>query len=248
VHIVTANDYLARRDAEWVGQPLRFLGMTVGMIQAGMPWARRRHAYHCDVTYVTNVELGFDYLRDQTTTTQLELRLRSDTPFYYAIVDEVDSLLIDEARTPLVISAQADRPSEKYKLAVEVAKQLQPSIHYTLEEKQRMCVISDQGVEDAATILGIEDLFDPLDPWAPFVVNALNAKEFYLRDKQYLVSGGRVVVVDEFTGRPMQSRRWSGGLHQAVEPRKVSKSRQSLRHWHRFHIRTSSVSSQDFPG
>lgn len=217
VHVVTTNDYLARRDAEWVGQPLRFLGTSVGVIQSGMKSEQRKQAYACDVTYVTNSELGFDYLRDQLAVQPSELVLRAREPFHYAIVDEADSVLIDEGRTPLVVSAKAERPSEKYAIAKALAESLSRPAHYTLEEKERLCTLTDEGLEEAARCLRKEDLFDPQDPWAPFVVNALNAKEFYKRDKQYIVKDCKVVIVDEFTGRAMVGRRWSSGLHQAVE-------------------------------
>eukprot|EP00929_Paragymnodinium_shiwhaense_P006869 TRINITY_DN110821_c0_g1_i1.p1 TRINITY_DN110821_c0_g1~~TRINITY_DN110821_c0_g1_i1.p1 ORF type:complete len:1309 (-),score=412.50 TRINITY_DN110821_c0_g1_i1:408-4334(-) len=217
VHVVTVNDYLARRDAEWVGQPLRFLGVTVGVVQGGMTPDQRQKAYRCDVTYVTNSELGFDYLRDQLAPSPGDLGLREQEPFNFAIVDEVDSILIDEARTPLIISGMADQPSNKYMAAREVAKTLRKTVHYEVDEKQRQATLNEEGVEAAEKLLGKADLFDPQDPWFPFVVNALNAKELYTRDKSYIVKKGEVMIVDEFTGRIMDGRRWSGGLHQAVE-------------------------------
>eukprot|EP00913_Durusdinium_trenchii_P000312 g285.t1 len=201
VHVVTVNDYLARRDAEWVGQPLRFLGMTVGVVQNGMPPDQKKKAYRNDVTYVTNSELGFDYLRDQMAPSPSELALREQTPFNFAVVDEVDSILIDEARTPLIISGVADNTPTKYKVAQEVVRALKPEVHYTVDEKQRQCVLIEAN----------------LDPWFPFVTNALNAKELYIKDKAYIVKRGEVMIVDEFTGRVMEGRRWSNGLHQAIE-------------------------------
>ncbi|CAK8987486.1 unnamed protein product [Durusdinium trenchii] len=217
VHVVTVNDYLARRDAEWVGQPLRFLGMTVGVVQNGMPPDQKKKAYRNDVTYVTNSELGFDYLRDQMAPSPSELALREQTPFNFAVVDEVDSILIDEARTPLIISGVADNTPTKYKVAQEVVRALKPEVHYTVDEKQRQCVLIEGGVEAAEKLLGKDDLFDPEDPWFPFVTNALNAKELYIKDKAYIVKRGEVMIVDEFTGRVMEGRRWSNGLHQAIE-------------------------------
>lgn len=216
-HVVTVNDYLARRDAEWVGQPLRFLGMNVGVVQGGMEPEQRRKAYQCDVTYVTNSELGFDYLRDQLAQSQNDLCLRAREPFQFAVVDEVDSILIDEARTPLIISGQADQPGRKYQIAREVARTLRKTVHYEVDEKQKQCLLIEGGVEAAERLVGKDDLFDPQDPWFPFIVNALNAKELYLRDKSYIVKKGEVMIVDEFTGRIMEGRRWSNGLHQAVE-------------------------------
>lgn len=217
VHVVTVNDYLARRDAEWVGQPLRFLGMTVGVVQNGMPPDQKKKAYRCDVTYVTNSELGFDYLRDQMAPSPSELALREQSPFNFAVVDEVDSILIDEARTPLIISGVAENTPTKYKVAQEVVRALKKEVHYTVDEKQRQCVLIEGGVEAAEKLLGKDDLFDPEDPWFPFITNALNAKELYIKDKAYIVKRGEVMIVDEFTGRVMEGRRWSNGLHQAIE-------------------------------
>jgi len=217
VHVVTVNDYLARRDAEWVGQPLRFLGLTVGIVQGGMGPELKKKAYRCDVTYVTNSELGFDYLRDQMSPSSSDLCLRETTPFNFAVVDEVDSILIDEARTPLIISGTAQNAPKKYQVALEVAKALRKTVHYEVDEKQRQCVLIETGVASAELLLDKDSLFDPEDPWYPFLMNALNAKELYVQDKQYIVKRGEVMIVDEFTGRVMDGRRWSGGLHQAVE-------------------------------
>jgi len=216
-HIVTVNDYLARRDAEWVGQPLRFLGMSVGIVQSEMTPDQKRKAYRCDVTYVTNSELGFDYLRDQMAPAPSELVLRESDPFQFCVVDEVDSILIDEARTPLIISGVANNPSQKYQVAKEVATTLRKTVHYNVDEKQRQAILVEEGVEAAEKLLGKDDLFDPQDPWFPFISNALNAKELYIKDKQYIVKKGEIMIVDEFTGRVMEGRRWSNGLHQAVE-------------------------------
>jgi len=217
VHVVTVNDYLARRDAEWVGQPLRFLGMSVGVVQNGMPADQKKKAYRCDVTYVTNSELGFDYLRDQMAPSPSDLSLREGSPFNFAVVDEVDSILVDEARTPLIISGVAENSPTKYQVASEVSKALRKEVHYTVDEKQRQCVLIEGGVDAAEKLLGKNDLFDPEDPWFPFVTNALNAKELYIKDKAYIVKRGEVMIVDEFTGRVMEGRRWSNGLHQAIE-------------------------------
>lgn len=217
VHVVTTNDYLAQRDAELVGQPLRFLGASVGVVHAGLKSAERRRAYACDATYVSNSELGFDYLRDQLAGSPAELVLRPDEPFHFAVVDEADSILIDEARTPLVISAPADQPCEKYAVAQELVGSLREPIHYTLLEKEKRIVLTEEGARAAESLLQKTDLFDPEDPWAGFVVNAINAREFFNRDKQYIVQEGKVIIVDEFTGRPMPGRRWEAGMHQAVE-------------------------------
>jgi preprotein translocase subunit SecA len=221
VHIVTVNDYLARRDAEWMGQIHRFLGLSVGLIQQGMNPAERRKNYACDITYGTNSELGFDYLRDNMATSIEEVVQRS---FNYCIVDEIDSILIDEARTPLIISGQVERPSEKYTKAALVAAALtrkkdedDPEGHYEVDEKQRNVLLSDEGFIEAEQMLEVQDLFDPKDPWAHYIFNAIKAKELFIKDVNYIVRNDEVVIVDEFTGRVMPGRRWSDGLHQAIE-------------------------------
>jgi preprotein translocase subunit SecA len=214
VHIVTVNGYLARRDSEWMGQVHRFLGLTVGLVQEGMSTDEKRRSYHCDITYCTNSELGFDYLRDNLATDIREVMQR---PFNYCIIDEVDSILIDEARTPLIISGQVSRPSEKYLKAAQVARELIRDEHYEVDEKARNIILTDEGFEAAERLLGVPDLFDPKDPWAHFVFNAVKAKELFIRDVHYIVRNQEVVIVDEFTGRVLPGRRWSDGLHQAIE-------------------------------
>jgi preprotein translocase subunit SecA len=225
VHVVTVNDYLARRDAEWMGQIHRFLGLSVGLIQQDMLPSDRQRNYACDITYATNSELGFDYLRDNMATDLQDIVQRK---FHYCIIDEVDSILIDEARTPLIISGQVERPQEKYRLAAEVASKLirapelgkdgiDPDGDYEVDEKRRNVTLTDEGYAHAADFLGIEDLFDPADPWAHFINNALKAKELFAKDVNYIIRGNEVVIVDEFTGRVMPGRRWSDGLHQAIE-------------------------------
>ncbi|WP_448574034.1 preprotein translocase subunit SecA [Trichothermofontia sp.] len=214
VHVVTVNDDLARRDAEWMGQVHRFLGLSVGLIQQGMNPSERHRNYNCDVTYATNSELGFDYLRDNMATTMSEVVQR---PFNFCIIDEVDSVLIDEARTPLIISGQVERPSEKYTRAAEVANVLQRDVHYEVDEKARNVLLTDEGYEQAEIELGVTDLFDPQDPWAHYIFNAVKAKELFIIDVNYIVRNDEIVIVDEFTGRVMPGRRWSDGLHQAIE-------------------------------
>lgn len=214
VHIVTVNGYLARRDSEWMGQVHRFLGLTVGLVQEGMSPEEKRRSYNCDITYCTNSELGFDYLRDNMATDIKEVMQR---PFNYCIIDEVDSILIDEARTPLIISGQVARPSEKYLRAAQVARELIRDEHYEVDEKARNVILTDEGFEAAERLLGVSDLFDPKDPWAHFVFNAVKAKELFIKDVHYIVRNQEVVIVDEFTGRVLPGRRWSDGLHQAVE-------------------------------
>jgi len=214
VHVVTVNDYLARRDAEWMGQVHRFLGLSVGLIQASMTPQERKKNYDCDITYVTNSEVGFDYLRDNMATSITDVVQR---PFNYCVIDEVDSILIDEARTPLIISGQVERPTEKYIEAARIAAALQKDEHYEVDEKARNVLLTDEGFAEAEQLLGVKDLFDPEDPWAHFVFNAIKAKELFLKDVNYIVRNGEVVIVDEFTGRVLPGRRWSDGLHQAIE-------------------------------
>jgi len=214
VHIVTVNDYLARRDAEWMGQIHRFLGLEVGLIQQGMSPSERKKNYACDITYGTNSEFGFDYLRDNMATAIADVVQR---PFNFCIIDEVDSILIDEARTPLIISGQVERPGEKYTQAAEVAWGLNGEEHYEVDEKARNVLLTDEGFIRAEELLGVQDLFDPKDPWAHYVFNAIKAKELFIKDVNYIVRNGEVVIVDEFTGRVMPGRRWSDGLHQAIE-------------------------------
>jgi preprotein translocase subunit SecA len=214
VHVVTVNDYLARRDAEWMGQIHRFLGLSVGLIQQDMSPQERQRNYACDVTYATNSELGFDYLRDNMATSMEEVVQR---PFNFCVIDEVDSVLIDEARTPLIISGQVERPTEKYQEADRVARLLNQEDHYEVDEKQRNVLLSDEGYIAAEEALGVTDLFDPQDPWAHYIFNAIKAKELFTLDVNYIVRNGEVVIVDEFTGRVMPGRRWSDGLHQAIE-------------------------------
>ncbi|XP_068493430.1 protein translocase subunit SecA, chloroplastic [Phaseolus vulgaris] len=214
VHVVTVNDYLARRDCEWVGQVPRFLGLKVGLIQQNMTSQQRKENYSCDITYVTNSELGFDYLRDNLATSVEDLVVRG---FNYCIIDEVDSILIDEARTPLIISGPAEKPSDQYYKAAKIAVAFERDIHYTVDEKQKTVLLSEQGYEDAEEILAVKDLYDPREQWASYILNAIKAKELFLRDVNYIIRGKEVFIVDEFTGRVMQGRRWSDGLHQAVE-------------------------------
>jgi preprotein translocase subunit SecA len=214
VHIVTVNDYLARRDAEWMGQVHRFLGLSVGIVQQGMEPSERQRNYACDITYTTNSELGFDYLRDNMATAIEDVVQRV---FNYCIIDEVDSVLIDEARTPLIISGQLERPTEKYLGASEIAWQLEKEKHYEVDEKQRTVILTDEGFEASENLLGVTDLFDQQDPWAHYVFNAIKAKELFLKDVNYIIRDDQAIIVDEFTGRVMPGRRWSDGLHQAIE-------------------------------
>ncbi len=214
VHVITVNDYLARRDAEWMGQVHRFLGLSVGLIQSSMTPQERQKNYNCDITYVTNSEVGFDYLRDNMSTEMKDVVQR---PLHYCVIDEVDSILVDEARTPLIISGQVERPTEKYLKASEIAASLDKEEHYDVDEKARNVLLTDEGFAKAEELLEVKDLFDPEDPWAHFVFNAIKAKELFVKDVNYIVRNGEVVIVDEFTGRVLPGRRWSDGLHQAIE-------------------------------
>jgi len=225
VHVVTVNDYLARRDAEWMGQVHRFLGLSVGLIQQDMNPVERKKNYNCDITYATNSELGFDYLRDNMATDINEVVQRK---FNYCVIDEVDSILIDEARTPLIISGQVERPQEKYQKASELALTLvkakelskdgiDPEGDYEVDEKQRSCILTDQGFAKCEEYLGVNDLYNPQDPWAHYITNALKAKELFIKDVNYIIKNDEAVIVDEFTGRVMPGRRWSDGQHQAIE-------------------------------
>ncbi|OQU83077.1 hypothetical protein SORBI_3005G072100 [Sorghum bicolor] len=217
VHVVTVNDYLAQRDAEWMGRVHRFLGLTVGLVQAGMKSDERRASYRCDITYTNNSELGFDYLRDNLSRNKEQLVMRWPKPFHFAIVDEVDSVLIDEGRNPLLISGEDNRDAARYPIAAKVAELLVEGVHYTVELKGNNIDLTEDGVAHAEIILGTDDLWDENDPWARFVMNALKAKVFYRRDVQYIVRDGKAIIINELTGRVEPKRRWSDGIHQAVE-------------------------------
>jgi preprotein translocase subunit SecA len=229
VHVITVNDYLARRDAEWMGRIYKFLGMTVGIIQNDMDDFERQEAYKADITYGTNNEFGFDYLRDNM---KFELSTCVQRGHYYAIVDEVDSILIDEARTPLIISGASDDSTSKYYEANDVIPKLTPDVDYQVDEKQHRATLTESGIEKAERILGYGNLFDPSNIEMLHCLNqALVAHTLYQLDKQYIVRDGEVVIVDEFTGRIMTGRRWSDGLHQAVEAKegvKIERETQTL--------------------
>eukprot|EP00752_Nemacystus_decipiens_P005037 g4574.t2 len=225
VLVVTANDYLARRDAETMGQVHRFLGLSVGLIQSSMPETQRKEAYSADVTYATNQELGFDYLRDHLTVTKDGAVQTKD--FFFCLVDEADSILIDEARTPLIISRSVDAPAQKFATAQKIASVLEKGVHYTVSEKDQSVVLSDKGYDDFDRILG-KSMFDPRDPWAPFVINSVKAKEIFTRDKEYIVRDNEVLIVDTFSGRVLEGRRYSDGLHQCIEAKEgITVSKQS---------------------
>ena len=214
--LVTVNDYLARRDAETMGQVYRFLGLSVGLIQASMKPPERRPAYAADVTYVTNQELGFDFLRDNLAMTAQEVVMRSG-PLNFCVVDEGDSVLVDEARVPLVISSKTAQASDRYAMAAKLAEALQPGVHYEVFEKQKTVTLTEKGTADCEKALNVGDLYNPRDPWAAFVVNGIKARSLFDRDKEYIVKDGEVLIVDEFSGRVLDGRRWGDGLHQAIE-------------------------------
>jgi preprotein translocase subunit SecA len=215
VHVVTVNDYLAKRDADWMGRVHRFLGLNVGAIVAEMSPEQRREAYAADITYGTNNEFGFDYLRDNMAWSLADCVQRGHN---YSIVDEVDSILIDEARTPLIISGPADQSSRWYQEFARLAPMLTRDLHYEVDERKRTVGVTEEGVEIVEDQLGIENLYEAANtPLVGYLNNALKAKELYKRDKDYIVRDGEVVIVDEFTGRILHGRRYNEGMHQAIE-------------------------------
>ena len=223
VHIVTVNDYLANRDQVSMGQVYRFLGLDTGLIQEGMTTVERRKNYNADITYVTNYEVTFDFLRNNMALNLNDLVLR---PFNYCIIDEVDSILIDEAQTPLIISNNIQTPIEKYIVAAEITDYLDLNTHYKIDEKNKNVVLTEEGSKQIEKILSIQDLYDPRDPWIPYIINALKANALYFNNVHYIVQNNRIVIVDEFTGRIMPDRRWGDGLHQAIESKEKLPIRQ----------------------
>jgi preprotein translocase subunit SecA len=215
VHVITVNDYLAKRDAEWMGRVHRFLGVTVGVILSEMTPQQRRVAYHADITYGTNNEFGFDYLRDNMAWSLDDMVQRGHN---FGIVDEVDSILIDEARTPLIISGPADQSSRWYTEFARLAPLMKRDIHYELDERKRTVGVTEEGVAFVEDQLGIDNLYEAANtPLVGYLNNALKAKELYKRDKEYIVRNGEVLIVDEFTGRILAGRRYNEGMHQAIE-------------------------------
>jgi len=215
VHVVTVNDYLARRDAEWMGRVHRFLGLEVGVILANERPEQRRPMYACDITYGTNNEFGFDYLRDNMAWSAEEFVQRGH---HFAVVDEVDSILIDEARTPLIISGPADQATKWYQEFARISPKLVRDVDYEVDEKKRTVGILETGVEKVEDQLGIDNLYEAVNtPLVGYLQNALKAKELYRKDKEYVVTGGEVLIVDEFTGRILAGRRYNEGMHQAIE-------------------------------
>ncbi|MBG91285.1 MAG: preprotein translocase subunit SecA, partial [Actinobacteria bacterium] len=215
VYIITVNDYLAKRDCEWMSTLYSFLGLSVGVIQAGMSQEDRLAAYQCDITYGTNNEFGFDYLRDNLCG-QLDqcVQLRR----HYAIIDEVDSILIDEARTPLIISGPVQDSPTKYLKVNTIIPKMDIDTDYTLEEKRRHVVLTEDGIQKAESLLGIDNIYSAQNmDLAHMLTQSIRAYQFYTKDVDYVVKDGEVIIVDEFTGRLMEGRRYSDGLHQAIE-------------------------------
>jgi len=224
VHIVTVNDYLASRDQISMGQIYRFLGLDTGLIQEDMAFFERQQNYKADITYVTNNELAFDYLRDNMASNLSQVVL---PPFNYCIVDEVDSIFIDEAQVPLIISQAVETCIDKYIVAAEVAEYLEVNIHFKVDEKNRNIILTEQGTAQIEKILQVEDLYNPNDPWIPYILSAIKATALFFRNIHYIVQNNQIIIVDEFTGRIMPDRRWNEGLHQAVEAKEGVPIRQN---------------------
>jgi preprotein translocase subunit SecA len=223
VHIITVNDYLANRDQVSMGQIYRLLGLDTGLIQDEMSTFERKENYNADITYVTNYEVTFDFLRDNMALNLSDVVLR---PFNYCIIDEVDSILIDEAQTPLIISNNIPTPIEKYIVAAEISDYLELNSHYKVDEKNKNVILTEEGSKQIEKILRIQDLYDPRDPWIPYILNALKASALYFNNVHYIVQNNRIIIVDEFTGRIMPDRRWGDGLHQAIEAKEKLQVRQ----------------------
>ena len=241
VHIITVNDYLARRDRLWIGPVYEMLGLTVGVIQSHMDPHDRVREYAADITFGTNNEFGFDYLRDNmkmTVETQAQGRL------HFAIIDEVDSILVDEARTPLIISGPAEESTDKYYKADRVVRQMKkkpdsapdelpedfaPEWDFEIKEKEHQAVLTERGIVKAQKLLGVEDFYTGRNmDWPHHLEQGLKAHHLYIRDRAYVVKEGEVIIVDEFTGRLMSGRRWSDGLHQAVEAKEGLRIREGF--------------------
>jgi preprotein translocase subunit SecA len=230
VHVVTVNDYLARRDAEWMGQVHRFLGLDVGRVSPELPDPEeKRRAYGCDVTYGTNTEFGFDYLRDNMARSRASMVQRGHV---FAIVDEVDSILIDEARTPLIISGPAAESAKLYYQFAGIVRTLRPEVDYEVDEEKRIVVPTEEGIAKVERQIGVDNLYDLVSVnYVHHLEQALRAKELFHRDKDYLVVAGEVKIVDEFTGRTLEGRRWSDGLHQAVEAKERVRIKEENHTW-----------------
>lgn len=229
VHVVTVNDYLAKRDAEWMGRLYNFLGLSVGIIVHDKSDRERKESYAADITYGTNNEFGFDHLRDNM---KFELEDYVQRELHYAIVDECDSILIDEARTPLIISGPAEESTDKYYKVNKMIPHLEKELHFTMEEKSKTASLTEEGNTKVEELLGVDNVYDPQHiEWLHHIYQGLKAHHLYKKDVDYMVKDGEVMIVDEFTGRLMPGRRWSDGLHQAVEAKegvKIKRENQTL--------------------
>ena len=215
VHVVTVNDYLARRDAEWMGKLYEFLGLTVGINLSGIPFEEKKIAYQADITYGTNNEFGFDYLRDNMVYSA-DQRVQRD--LNYAVVDEVDSILIDEARTPLIIASKSNFSEiRKYIQSTEVARFLKAKIDFIVSEKEKSLQLTRKGIYKIQNFLNISNLYTIRKSWIPYILNALRAKLFFFKNIHYIKKENKIIIVDEFSGRVMEKRRWNEGIHQAIE-------------------------------
>ena len=220
VHIITVNEYLAKRDATLAKKIFKYLNINVGIIEQNMSTEERKKEYKAHITYLTNSELGFDYLRDNMAINQNDLVQRD---FFFAIIDEIDSILIDEARTPLIISGPSNNTTNKYIKAEDIASKLTLNQDYEIDEKNKNIILSEEGINTCEKILNIQNLYDIKNPWVKYIINALKAKNLFLINKDYIIKNNEIVIVDEFTGRIMEGRRWSDGLHQAVEAKEKQK-------------------------
>ncbi|MCF6157253.1 MAG: preprotein translocase subunit SecA [wastewater metagenome] len=231
VHIVTVNDYLAKRDRDWMSPLYEFLGLKAGAIQGHQEHEEKKAAYACDITYGTNNEFGFDYLRDNMRG-RVEDQVQISRGLHYAIVDEVDSILIDEARTPLIISGPTEESTEKYYIADRVARRLKSGKHFEIKEKERMAHLIDDGIEEVEKLLNVDSIYtDRNMEWPHYIEQALRAHHLFKNDRDYIVKNGEVIIVDEFTGRLMEGRVWSDGLHQAIqakEHQRIKEENQTL--------------------
>nr|YP_009395939.1 preprotein-translocase subunit a [Dasya naccarioides]ARW65125.1 preprotein-translocase subunit a [Dasya naccarioides] len=214
IHIITVNDYLANRDSELATKVFNYLNLRVGLITPNIHYMDRKKQYECDITYITNSELGFDYLRDNMSIEKNEIVQRK---FNYAIIDEVDSILIDEARTPLIISGATEINSSKYLKAEKVSEQLLNKLDYEVDEKAKNIILTEEGIVKCESFFNIKNLYNINNEWIKYIINALKAKELFLQNREYIIKNDEIVIVDEFTGRIMEGRRWSDGLHQAIE-------------------------------
>ena len=214
VHIITVNEYLAQRDMEWMQKIYQCLGLSVGLVRENMPRAERKQNYFCDITYITNTEIGFDFLKDNLVTQTNEIVQRR---FNFCIIDEIDSILIDEARTPLIISNSSSVPLEKFFKADEAAKKFIKNIHFELNEKTKTASLTELGFKLSQILLKVEDLYATNDPWIGYILNAIQAKYLYFRNIDYIVQNNEIIIIDKFTGRSMEGRQWGEGLHQAIE-------------------------------